>query len=139
MSNLPLPRLLHPTLVKVRKSNQAGSKYDRQAREPVGKVARGAVISIQAQVCWKNAKFEIEREGGKVIVDGYLTFLRTDLVRLGIDIEYQDLIIEMGTGAAKREVNLYVEAIQYRGHNPNYGGHTLVKAWFSDKAPVRHS
>lgn len=139
MSNLPLPRLLHPTWIKIRKANQSGSKYDRQAREPIGKVARGSVIPIRSQVCWKNSKFEIEREGGKVTVDGYLLFLRSDLVSLGIDIDYQDQIIEMGTGVAIREVNLYVEAIQYRGHNPNYGGHTLVKAWFSDKAPVRHS
>jgi len=138
MSNLPLPRLLHPTPVKIRKSNRAATKYDRQAREPVGKVARGPVIPLFAQVSWKNEKFTIEREGGTTVVDGYLLFLRTDLERLGIDIEYQDQIIEMGTGAALREVNLYVEAIQYRGHNPNYGGHTLVKAWFSDKDPVRH-
>lgn len=139
MSNLPLPRLLHPTPVKIRKLNQSGTKYDRQAREPIGKAARGSIISLDAQVSWRGAKFEIEREGSKVVVDGYLLFLRTGLERLGIDINYQDQIIEMGSGPAKREVNLYVEMVQYRGHNPNYNGHTLVKAWFSDKDPVRHS
>ena len=138
MSNLPLPRLLHPTPVKIRKANPAGTKFDRQAREAVGKVARGAVIPIDAQVSWKGAKFTIEREGESIVVDGYLLFLRTDLERLGIDVDYNDQIIEMGRGAAIRPVNLYVEMIQYRGHNPNYGGHTLVKAWFSDKVPVRH-
>lgn len=138
MSNLPLPRLLHPTLVKIRKVSTAGTKYDRQSREPIGKAARGAEIPIYAQVSDRGSKFVIEREGAKVVVDGYYLFLRTDLVALGIDIEYGDQVVERGEDNALRQVNHYIEMVQDRGHNPNYGGHTLLKAWFSDKAPVRH-
>jgi len=139
VSSLPLPRLLHKTLVKIRQQNQSGTKYDRRAREPVGKVARRVPIYPYAQVSWKSAVIKTTAEGNEVTVDGYLLFLRTDLVKLGIDIQYSDLIYEIGTGPALRSVNLFVEMIQYRGHNPNYGGHTLVKAWFTDKSPTRHS
>ena len=139
MSNLPLPRLQHPTLVKIRQQNLSGTKMDRQAREPIGKAARGSVVQLNGHVSWKSATLKPQKGGNEVAVDGYILFLRTDLVTKGIDIQYQDQFFEIGTGNALREVNLYVEMIQYRGHNPNYGGHTLVKAWFSDKAPVRHS
>jgi hypothetical protein len=43
----------------------------------------------------------------------------------------------MGTGIATVPVNLYIYMIQRRGHYPDQGGHTLLKAWFQDKGPVR--
>jgi hypothetical protein len=139
MSDLPFPRLLHPVLVKIRKRDLAGTKYDREAREPVGKVARGTTTSLYAQVHWKSAQIVAKPEGNLITTDGYLLFLRTDLDTLGIDIEYHDQIVEIGESASLVPVNLYVEMIQYKGHNPNALGYTLVKAWFSDKGPVRHS
>lgn len=138
MSSLPLPRLLHPVWVVIRQVRKDETNYDRDAREPIGKAKRDTDTGLYAQISRKPVQVKAAREGNIVEYDGYVLFLKTDLVAEGITIKYHDQIIQIGEGNAREDVNIYIEMIQPRGHNPNYGGHTLVKAWFKDKSPVRH-
>jgi hypothetical protein len=112
---------------------------DDDAREPIGKIARTSEYSLYAQIRWIALDSKADREGKVESFDGYCLFLRTDLVAAGIDIAEGDLITVMGSGNALRNVNFYVKKITLVGHNPNYNGHTMIKAWLVTKQPVRHS
>jgi hypothetical protein len=124
--------------VVLRQIRKDETNYDRDAREPIGRATRDTDVGLFAQISRKPVKVKASREGDIVEYDGYVCFLKTDLVANGITIKYHDQIIQIGTGAAREDVSIYIEMIQPRGHNSNYGGHTLVKAWFRDKSPVRH-
>lgn len=137
MSSLPLPRLLHPILVKMRLIDKATTTYDHDAREPVGK-ARRVMTELYAHIMWKSLMYHSQREGGEIRADGYVLFLLRDLSNLGIDIQYGDQIYQIGRPPSQRNVNLYIEDIVPCGHNPNSGGHTMIKAMFTSKTPVRH-
>jgi hypothetical protein len=111
---------------------------DPDTKEPIGKVARNTYNELYAQISWKNEKTEVTIGGKKYVFDGYCLFLKKDLDDKGITIGEGDQVVRMGEGNAEVTVSLYVDAIQRRGHNPIYGGHTLIKAWFNEKQPVRH-
>lgn len=134
---MPLPRLIHPIPVVVRLRRKAASKMDPDAREPVGKVARSVKYNLQAQISWKRQKTDATSTGSETKTEGYILLRRFDLDALGIDINEGDKIETIGTGIALVEGPFYITMIQYRGHYPGQGGHTLVKAWFNDKKPVR--
>jgi hypothetical protein len=135
-TNMPLPRLRHPTPVKIRK-RLGDTVQNPNTREPRGKPRYGQPIDLFAQVSDRQNMVKAEPGGKEVLYDGYLCFLKTDLVDKGIEIERGDKVVEIGSAQSQRLVGLYVQNIQYRGHNPLYGGYTLVKAWLKDKSPVK--
>lgn len=136
-TNMPLPRLRHPIPVKIRKRLDT-TIQNPNTREPIGKPRYSEPIPLFAQVSDKQNMVKAERSGKEILYDGYLCFLQTDLEAAGIEIEEGDLCEEIGSGGSLRTgLKLYVENIQYRGHNPLKGGHTLVKAWLKDKDPVK--
>lgn len=140
MSDLPYPRLIHPIPVWVRLRNQSDTKFDPDTNEPIGKVARNEPVKLQCQVNKKSFELVMSKEGKKLKEDGYLLFLRKDLNERGIDINEGDEITQIGEGEYERTgLNLYFNNIVDRGHNPNFGGSTMIKAYFTDKKPVRHN
>jgi hypothetical protein len=140
MSDLPYPNLLHPIPVWVRLRNQDGTKYDSDTNEPIGKVARNDPIKLVCQVSRRMFKLIMGKEGKEFKAEGYLLFLRRDLKDKSIDINEGDQITQIGEGDfARSNLNLYFNNIVDVGHNDNFFGSTMIKAWFNDKKPVRHS
>lgn len=132
------PNLLHPVPITLRLADKDSTLMDEDAGEPIGKVARSVDKIIDGQVSWKMQEFTM-REGGKVVTaDGYILFRRKDLDEAGINVQEEDLIVNIGEGDGDVNVNFYVVRIQLRGHYPEFGGHTLVKAWYAKKTPVRY-
>jgi len=132
------PNLIHPVPITLRLADKGSALWDEDAGEPVGKVPRSVDKTVDGQVSWKMQDFTM-KEGGKVVTaDGYILFRRKDLDAAGITIEEEDLIVNIGEGQGDVDVNFYVLRIQLRGHYPEFGGHTLIKAWYARKAPVRH-
>jgi len=68
---------------------------------------------------------------------GYLLFLTADLKVAQIEVSRGDRIVQIGEGDNAREVDYYVTKFQWRGHYPQHGGPTLLKAWFMDRQPSR--
>lgn len=136
-TNMPLPKLRHPTPVKIRK-RLGTTVQNPNTKEPMGKPSYGSQISLNAQVSDRSNMVKASKEGKEIVYDGYLLFLQADLETKGIVIEEGDLVEEIGSGGSLRtDLKLYVENLQFRGHNPLKGGHTLVKAWLKDKSPVK--
>ena len=138
---MPTPRLLHRTLVKIRKANrQQTAIWDENFREPIGQVRRKQnPIELYAQV--KNKKIDTAEstEGGVSLQsDGYLLFLWRDLINADVMIEQGDRIEEIGENDARREVDYYIVQTTPRGHYPEHGGPTMLKAFFQDREPSRH-
>jgi hypothetical protein len=111
--------------------------WDDDAREPVGKVARDAEVTLQAQISWRSEETKAASEGPNEFTEGYALFRRYDLDAAGIDLEQGDQIASIGTGIYQRLGPWYLYMFQYRGHWDDVGGHTLVKAWFTSKSPNR--
>jgi len=110
---------------------------DDDAREPVGKVVRDAEIVLPGQVYWQDETFQSSREGLVAKTLGYILLRRYDLDIAGTDIYEGDEIVKFGLYQAELDRTFFIYRLRYRGHYPDMHGHTLIKAWFTDKAPVR--
>jgi len=113
---------------------------DNDAREPIGKVARGVVEDLFAQVSWGKQQVE-QMEGGEVKkVDGYLLFRLIDLSKANVEINTGDKITQIGTGlSAQKNLALYIYRLDPCIYIPELGGYRAVKAYFNDRKPVRQS
>lgn len=138
---MPTPTLLHPIPVKLRKADKKfTAAWDENFREPVGQVRRKQrPIELLAQI--KNTKVDVATttEGGVTLQsDGYLLFLWSDLIAAGVQIEQGDRIVEIGADDGLREVDYYIIQTTPRGHYPEHGGPTLLKAYFQDRESAQH-
>jgi len=132
------PSLLHPIPVKIAIRRQDETLWDTDAREPIGNVATDPVVPLVAQVSWKTADTISDIQGNVERMDGYLLFLRKDLISKGVMVDAGDRIVSIGEGDGEVLMSSWVWRIQRRGHYPNQGGWTILKAWFKDKKPVLH-
>jgi hypothetical protein len=136
---MPTPTLLHPIPVKIRKADREQTAvWDENFREPVGQVRRKQnPIELIAQVKNKKEDRAVATEGGTSLQsDGYLLFLWRDLINADVTIEQGDRVVEIGSGDSRREVDYYIFETTGRGHYPEHGGHTLLKAFYQDRAPA---
>lgn len=130
------PKLLHPIPVKMKLRRKDRTKWDADAREPIGNVRGDVVDGLVAQVSWKSADIIVDEQGNIERMDGYLLFLRKDLKELGVMVGEGDRVLRIGEDDAEVPMTSYVWKIQRRGHYQNKGGWTMLKAWFKDKKPV---
>lgn len=138
---MPTPRLLHPVPVELRKADRKfTAAYDENLREPVGQVRRKQKpIKLTAQVKIKDTDATTATEGGEQRQsNGYMLFLTADLKKKGVTIDIGDRVVKIGTGDNAREVDYYIVKFHWRGHYPEHGGPTMVKAFFEDRQPSRY-
>jgi hypothetical protein len=138
---MPTPRLLHPIPVEIRKADKKfTAAYDENLREPVGQVRRKQKpIKLRAQLKIKDTDSPSAAEGGvnEMTTGGYLLFLTADLKKAQVEIERGDRIVKLGEGDNGREVDYYITKLYWRGHYPEHGGPTMLKAFFQDRSPSR--
>ena len=135
---MPTPRLLHPIPVKIRKADREQTAvWDENFREPIGQVRRKQrPIELIAQIKNKIEARAVATSGGVTLQsDGYLLFLWRDLINADVTIDNGDRIVEIGDKDSKRDVDYYIFETTGRGHYPQHGGHTMLKAFFQDRAP----
>lgn len=137
---MPTPRLLHPIPVWIRKADRKfTAAFDENFGEPVGQVRRKQKpIKLRAQLKIKDT--DDPNQLGHGVAErsvGYMLFLTSDLKRAQVTIDRGDRIVQLGEDPNGREVDYYVTKLQWRGHYPEHGGPTLLKAWFMDRQPSR--
>lgn len=131
------PRLLHPIPVFLRKAQRTLTAiYDENLREPVGQVQRQQVpIQLSAQI-GKPRVMPMSADGGVIEhADGYLLFRTYDLREADTSVERGDQVVQIGVSPNDRIVDYFITKIEYLGHNQNYGGPTLLKAFYEDRQP----
>ena len=128
---MPAPNLIRPLTVTIERGVKADTAYDRDAREPMRSLVR-ATVALPAQVVFDDrASPDIGGQGASEQFDGHLTFRLRDLAAKGYTPARGDHVVQLGN----RATSLYVQATQDAGHWGDQSGHTLVKAWFSDRRP----
>ena len=133
---MPVPTLIHPVPVKLRQISRSTTFYDDDAREPIQHATRLATKTIQGQVSWKS-QFDIgHNKAGTVLnASGYVLFRKIDLDAQSIVLQDNDRIIQIGT----RDTDVYINKLVPTGHYPDIGGHTMIKAFFADRAPSKQT
>ena len=134
--SVPIPNLPHAVPITMRLIDKANTLMDDDAREPVGKPVR-TDKNLIGQIYWQDQTWQSEREG---LVDktlGYILFRTYDLELASATIQVGDKVVSMGTGRGQVEIPLYIYRFRYRGWHSDQGGHTLLKAWFTDRKPAK--
>ena len=133
---MPLPRLLHPVDIHVEKIDRAATAYDHDAREPIVQAARKTIVVVPGQVNWGTQKgLEPSKAGPREGASGYVLFRHTDLTVAGLTLEDNDRFAKLGNV----DTDLYVDRLEHTAHYGDQGGPTLVKAYFSDRAPAKQT
>lgn len=136
---MPIPRLIHPTTVTIEQLDRAATLYDDDAREPIGQAARKAPVVLQAQVLWggggaQEDSPDPQEAGIREKSSGYLLFRVVDLAAAAVTLQREDRITSIGILAG---LNLYLTEFHPMAYYPDQGGHTLLKCFFEDRAPVK--
>jgi hypothetical protein len=131
---MPIPNLLHPVPIEIRQTDKAGTPQDHDFREPINRVKRQPTQTVDGQVAWANDKrIQYTRGGSRYDADGYVLFRYVDLEAKSMELKTGDKLVKIG----KITSNVYIVHFQPQGHYTDVGGATLVKAFFSDKDPVK--
>lgn len=129
-----LPRLIHPCTIQLEQINKASTVMDDDTREPVQKVTRKAVVSVEGQPAWsQDLGAEADLAGIVVRSAGYVLFRKVDLDAASVTIQLEDRIIQMG----HVHTDVYIHKIEWCGHYPDQAGPSLLKAYFRDMEPSR--
>lgn len=95
-----VPNLISPTTITIEQTDQAATRYDSLAREPIKYVKRSSAIELEAQVSWGksfSARYQAGGQGGTVNdATGYLVFRRTDIAALGVTLKQGDKVTQIG-------------------------------------------
>lgn len=133
---MPTPNLIHPIPVELEQIDRTSTVYDEDAREPVQVIARDTKKTLKAQVLWGGHEEASSRKGGLQEGDrGYLLFRQKDLTAQGVDLAVGDRFAKIGL----IKTDVYISRLEPLGHYPSAGGHTLMKAYFADRAPSRQT
>lgn len=135
---MPLPRLIHPIPVWLRKEDRTFTAvYDNNLKEPVGQARRPQKpIKLVAQIFVGNTDNPMPSEGGVIErSDGYLLFRTSDLRDLKVEVDRGDRVVKIGDGDNAREVDYYITKLKWMGHYSWAGGPTLLRAYFEDRHP----
>ena len=137
---MPIPRLLHKTLITLRQQDKVNTMYDDDAREAVQIVKKAAEKKLHGQVSFagagRGAKIQTYmRRGVETKAKGYVLFRFIDLDAHGIELALNDQIVQMGRMA----VDYWIVMLTPEGHYADTNGATLVKAHFDDRMPARNN
>ena len=128
------PNLLHPVPVQIEQIDKGTTIYDDDAREPVQRAERKAVVTVPGQANYGSSSNQQYGSGGpREGEGGYVLFRVRDLAAKSITLQSDDRLIGIG----ELGQDGYITRLQPRGHYPAYG-HTLVRAYFSDRQPTKH-
>jgi hypothetical protein len=131
-----LPNLLHPVKIVISQWVAGTTIYDEDTREPIKQAARLATETIIGQVSWEIKDDVVIYEGGtRLDAIGYVLFRWVDLNSKGVTLKRQDEIRKIGW----QDTKLYIVGTKPAGHYTDQGGSTLVRAYFSDRAPSRNA
>jgi hypothetical protein len=136
---MPTPNLLHKTPVYIRQIDRSFTVMDDNLREPIGQVRREKKpIKLIAQVKIGDTDDPDASEGGVTERSaGYLLFRTQDLRAAEVELQRGDRVVQIGDPPNDRETDYYLTKFQWRGHYPEHGGPTLLKAFFADRKPSR--
>lgn len=147
---MPYPRLLHQVNCILKIGNRSATLMDADTREPVQTLVYRGEITVpgQPRESIRKRDVDVERGGRNERESGYVLFRVIDLDEklkaIGSSFEewsnsvnggVNDRIITLGN----QKLNGYITRLEPMGHYPQYGGATLVKAFFTDRAPARKS
>ncbi len=131
---MPIPNLLHPVPIEIEQLDKGNTYYDDDAREPIQFAARKTKITVSGQVNWGAAMAaDHERTGAVENASGYVLFRYVDLEAAGVVLQREDRFTSIGGVVT----DVYVDRLVPRGHYPDIGGPTMVKAYFVDRQPAR--
>lgn len=129
-----LPNLLHPVPIIIQQLDTANTEYDSRHREPIQQSARKTNQIVNGQVNFiKQKEMFITNGGIELKADGYILFRYYDLDSKSITLQINDRISKIGN----INTDYYIIKLTPRGHYPEFGGATLVKAYFNDQQPRR--
>lgn len=130
----PSPRLLHPVPIVIEQIDYASSLYDQDAREPIQQAARKIEVTLPGQASYGSSRELSYSQGGRREDErGYVLFRQRDLDARSITLQTNDRIKKIGQSVQDG----YITRIEPKGHYPGQAGATLVRAWFSDRAPAK--
>lgn len=138
---MPIPNLLHKTLIVIRQQNRSDTAYDDDAREAIQVVKKDSDVRIQGQVSYKGAgrgdvNLAVESARGRDEKGlGYILFRFIDLRALNIELQINDNIVQMG----HRPVDFWIARLTPEGHYADQDGATVLKAHFTDRKPARNN
>lgn len=129
-----IPNLLHPVPVTIQSLSVLNTTYDEHAREPVQQVAHASAEIVQGQVNWAIDKdLRMTHGGAQEGASGYVLFRLVDLAAAGISLKQNDRFTKIGLELT----DVYITSLKHTGHYVYAGGATMVKAYFTDRAPSR--
>lgn len=131
---MPIPNLIHPVPITVEKISRDTTYYDEDAREPIQFADRPDSVTLDGQVKWFDEKeLAAHKSGPTEGSTGYVLFRQIDLTAYSLELEQNDRFTQIGL----RTTDVYVKALRPVGHYPDIGGHTMIKAYFTDRQPSR--
>jgi len=131
-----IPKLLHPVPCVIEKIDRAGTIMDEDAREPIQSASRPTTVTVPGQVEWGTQMgLEAAKTGPRETSSGYVLFRRIDLEAAGVTLEDNDRLAKLGDV----ETDVYINRLEWKGHYPDQGGPTMVKAYFADRAPSKQT
>jgi hypothetical protein len=138
---MPIPNLLHPVPIRVEQIQRGAVEVDPDYDEEYEVIARAAVVVLPGLVKWGYSDhFRANDTGPQEGEDGYVLFRLVDLRAQGLVSIYRgDKFIQLGGNPNAIGTDVYVVRLRFEGHYPDQNGPTLLKAFFSDRQPVKGS
>jgi hypothetical protein len=136
---MPIPNLLHPVPVTVQPIDRENTIVDTGYGEEYEVVARTATVVLPGQVKWGGFdRFRATDAGPEEGEDGYVLFRAIDLRAKSLaTIKRGDRFIALGGSPNSVATDVYVTRVRFEGHYPDQKGPTLLKAFFTDRQPVK--
>lgn len=129
------PRLLHPVRVVVEQINKGATAYDYDAREPIQQAARDTQLTLRGQVKYgSSTELRYDDAGPMENERGYVLFSQRELDAASVVLAVNDRITRIGVV----DHDSYITRLEPMGHYPEFGGNTLLKAYFADRQPSKH-
>jgi hypothetical protein len=133
---MTIPNLLHPVPIYIQQIDTDNTLYDDEFREFIGQETLTEAVMVPGQVKQTfDYSVKSARRGRKEDSSGYILFRYVDLNAAGITLALNDRISKIGT----IDTDVYINVLEPEGHYEAIGGPTVVKAYFTDKQPVRQT
>lgn len=134
-----LPNLIHPVPITISQIDRDNTVVDAGYGEEYEVVAREASVSCPGQVKWgASDRYRPSDIGPEEGEDGYVLFRNVDLRARGIaSIVRGDRFLSLGGSPNAIATDVYVVRVRFEGHYPDQNGPALLKAFFSDRQPVK--
>lgn len=136
---MPVPNLLHPTIITIRPAARTAVDQDNAYREPVQTIGYGDAFTIMGQVELRIGGIEIRnaRVGYHVDETGYVLLRRRDMEAAGYEPGIGDMITETSGGTMSGvPLLVFVTRLVHCAHYPLLGW-TLARIYFSGRKPGR--